>query len=103
MQPIVDHMQVVDHDRVEQPAQIGTRRDTVPWPGLLDRTSPAQALARFKHQHLFAGTRQIGGTGKSIVPPTHDDCVPMLLRQETDGGWQADASQGCTRRGLGRE
>ncbi len=89
-------IELLDHQGMQQPAQVRTGRDREARPGLLQRAGAADPLAGFQHQHFLAGARKVGGAGQSVVARADHDDVPALGGQVLDGHWQADATKTTT-------
>ena len=93
VEAVVGHAQLVDDGGMEQAAQIGARRDAIAGPRLLDGAGAAQPLARFEHEHLLAGARQVSGAGQPVVAAAHDDGIPAFAGQFLHGRRQPDLAE----------
>ena len=71
--------ELVDHDVVEQPDDVGARADHVT--GIRERAlegaGAAESLAALEDQHALAGARQVGSRGEPVVAAADDDRVPV--------------------------
>ena len=68
--------ELLDHERVQEPGEVGARRDRVARPRLLERARAADLVAALEHEHAAAGAGEVGGGGQPVVPRADDDGVP---------------------------
>ncbi len=93
------HVQFFDHQRVEQPDEIGAGRDAVARPGLVDGARPPHPLPRLDHQDVLARSCQVGCAGQAVVSRPHYDGVPASRSQLADRPrpfQNAQGVHGCT-------
>src|SRR5262249_50962831 len=76
-------VELVDHQLVEQPDDVGAGADRVALVGerALERAGAAQPLPALEHQDLLARLGQVGRRGQAVVAAAHHDGVPVRLRQ----------------------
>ena len=68
--------ELVDHQRVQEPGEVGAGRDRVAGPRLLERARAADLLAALEHEYAAAGAGEVGGRGQPVVAGADDDGVP---------------------------
>ena len=75
---VATQVELVDDAMVEEANEVRARADHERRvvERVLERARPADAVARFEHQHGAPRACQIGGGGESVVAGTDDNCVP---------------------------
>ena len=92
-------LQLFDHLRVQQAAQIGARGHADTGPGLLSRTRPADPVPSLKDKNALSGPCQIRCAGESVMTGPYDDCVPIRCASSLTGAgnpiWPATEAVGA--------
>src|SRR5215204_5175359 len=86
-------IQLPDDNRMQQAADIGTGRNPVGRPGLLQRAGPAYPVTPLEHQHSAAGSSKVGGAGEAIVTRADHNDIPALLGQGLHRARETDHAQ----------
>ena len=68
--------ELLDHERVQQPGEVGAGRDREARPRLLERARAADLVAALEHEHAAPGAGEVGGGGQPVVARADDDGVP---------------------------
>lgn len=95
---MLDELELVDHQLVQQPADVRARREPHAGERLVHRRRPTDALASLQHQNTTAGARQIRRARQPVVSCSHDNDIPLFSCQGRNGLRKPDATQYFGRR-----
>ena len=84
--------QLLHHERVQEPDQVGARADQPGRVGerLLEGARPAELFPSLQDEDAQARPGQVGRGGQAVVAPTHDHDVPAPRGQLGHRGRQPD-------------
>src|SRR5439155_10366604 len=76
--PVPRQLELLDHERMEQPDEVRARADHETWIAErpLERARATDLIAPLEHEHRPARPRQVGGGGEPVVTAADDDGVP---------------------------
>ena len=88
-------LELLDHDLVEQPDDVGAGADDEVGvlERALERAGAAEPLASLEHEDPLAGLGEVGGGGEAVVAAADDHRVPVACGQLLGGRGESDLAE----------